>query len=136
MTPVGYARAAGGDGAGARALHQADFGKFAAFERLGRGGDRVDPEVGLAALCGAFDEAGIIERPASGISAARVMPPKWKAGLSVAKTPRSMMPGASHWPFTSIAGAAGFRSRRSRRCGRRDEHAARDRGRRRDSARS
>ncbi len=31
----------------------------------------------------------------SGISAARVMPPKWNAGLSIANTPRSTRPGAT-----------------------------------------
>src|SRR3546814_2993848 len=63
---VGDARAAGGDGARARLLHQADFGEFPAFEAFRRGGERVDPKVGLAALCGALDEPGAVERTAVG----------------------------------------------------------------------
>src|SRR3546814_12984543 len=63
---VGDARAAGGDGARARLLHQADFGEFPAFEAFRRGGERVDPKVGLAALCGALDEPGAVARTAVG----------------------------------------------------------------------
>src|SRR6187549_4093943 len=37
----------------------------------------------------------------SGISAARVIPPKWNAGLSIANTPKSTRPGVTSRPFAS-----------------------------------
>src|SRR5690606_13243093 len=42
--------------------HQRHFGELAAVEAAGRGGEGVDPEVGLAGLRGEADGRGAVER--------------------------------------------------------------------------
>ena len=83
--------------------HQRHFGEVRALEADGGSGERVDPEVGLAALRGEAHcaRAGRAAASWSGISAARVMPPKWNAGLSIAKTPKSTSAGATNNPRAS-----------------------------------
>jgi hypothetical protein len=93
---IGYAPATGGDGARAGLFHQADFGKFLAFEAFRGRGDRMDPQVGLATLRGALDQPGAVERVG------------WSAMLLSISTPRFIGPGcltiASIFAFSSRFG--------------------------------
>ena len=72
----------GGDPPGPRLLHQRDLGELAAFQPPGGGGERVDPEIGLAALGDEADPARQVERRGLvGHQRAARDPPELERGL-------------------------------------------------------